>query len=99
MATQGHGFNIISALAGALVSFLCYAFVDDMDVIHAGHSTATSGREVIKEMQIVLDCWGEVLCATGGALVPSKSYWYAIDFSWDGAKWNYRSITDMPGKS
>ena len=23
MATQGHGFNLISALAGALVSFVC----------------------------------------------------------------------------
>ena len=97
MATQGHGFNIISALAGALVSFVCCAFVDDTDVIHAGHSAATSGEEVIKEMQIVLDRWGGVLRATGGALVPSKSHWCAIDFAWDGSTWNYRSITDVPG--
>ena len=67
-------------------------------MIHADHSTATPGEEVIQEMQIVLDCWGGFLRATSGALVPSKSYWYAIDFAWDGAKWIYRSISDMPGQ-
>jgi hypothetical protein len=49
------------------------------------------------EMQQVLDRWGGTLRATGGALVPGKSYWYAIDFHWDGGKWIYRSQDDMPG--
>ena len=97
MATQGHGFNILSALSSVLVSFVCYAFVDDTDVIHSAPSTATPGEQVIVEMQGVLDRWGGVLRATGGALVPSKSYWYAIDFRWNGYKWVYRSIHDMPG--
>ena len=48
--------------------------MDDTDVTHAAHSTATPGGEVIKEMQVVLDRWGGILRATGGALVPSKSY-------------------------
>jgi hypothetical protein len=29
--------------------------------------------------------------------VPSKSYWYAIDFKWNGKRWSYRSSEDMPG--
>ena len=88
MATQGQGFNLISSLAGALVFSVCYAFVDDTDVmIHAANSTATPGEEVIKEMQVVLNRWEGVLRATGAALVPSRSYWYAIDFAWDGVKW------------
>jgi hypothetical protein len=97
MATQGHGFNLLSALTGALVSFVCYAFVDDTDVIHSARTIDSPGEEVIAEMQIVLDRWAGVLRATGGALVPSKSYWYAIDFQWTGSKWTYRSKADMPG--
>jgi hypothetical protein len=97
MATQGHGFNILTALSCGLVSFVCYAFVDDTDVIHSADSTATTGEEVMSEMQVVLDRWGGVLRATGGALVPKKSYWYAIDFRWTGKKWVPRNIEDMPG--
>ena len=98
MASHGHGFNILSALSLSLVSFVCYAFVDDTDVVHSASSTSISGEQVITEMQVILDRWGGVLRATGGALVPKKSYWYAIDFRWTGTKWVYRSIDDMPGE-
>jgi hypothetical protein len=97
MATQGHGFNLLSAMAGTLVSFVCYAFVDDTDVIHSAESIDTPGEVAIQEMQGVLDRWGGLLRATGGALVPSKSYLYAIDFKWNGKRWVYRSLEDMPG--
>jgi hypothetical protein len=97
MATHVHGFNILSALTGSLVSFVCYAFVDDTDVIHSAVSTDTPGEEVIDEMQGVLDRWGGLLRATGGALVPKKSYWYAIDFTWSGTHWRYRTQQEMPG--
>jgi hypothetical protein len=94
MATQGHGFNILSALTGALISFVCYAFVDDTNVIYPAPTTASPGEEVI-----VLDHgWGGVLRATGGALVPKKSYWYAINFRWTGARWAYMTIREMPGE-
>jgi hypothetical protein len=53
MATQGHGFNIISALTGVLVSMVCYAFVDDTD-------TAVKGEEVIGQMHEVDFCAQQV---------------------------------------
>ena len=49
------------------------------------------------EMCIRDSRWGGLLRATGGALVPKKSYWYAIDFHWNGGKWVCRTKTDMPG--
>ena len=49
------------------------------------------------QMQEILDHWGGLLRATGGALVPKKSYWYAINFKWTGSCWKYRTIADMPG--
>jgi hypothetical protein len=98
MATQGRGFNILSALSATLlVSFVCYAFVDDTDEIHSASTSDIPGEEVIVEMQEVLDRWGGTLRATGGALIPKKSYWYAIDFLWDGNSWKYRNKEEMPG--
>jgi hypothetical protein len=64
MAMNGHGFNILSALTGSLVSIICYAFVDNTDIIHSATSTAVKGEDVIGQMQEVLDCWGGLLCAT-----------------------------------
>jgi hypothetical protein len=98
MATQGHGFNVLSAITRSLVSFVCYAFVDDTDVIHSALTNSIPGEQVITEMQVVIDRWGGLLRATGGALVPTKSFWYAIDFKWTGTQWRYRDATDMPGE-
>jgi hypothetical protein len=50
-------------------------------------------------MQRMLDHWAGGLRATGGTLVPSKSYWYGIDFKWNQKKlnWEYKSIAELPG--
>ena len=48
-------------------------------------------------MQTVVDRWEGSLCATGGAIVPHKSFWYLIDFHWTNDKWDYRSISELPG--
>ena len=74
MATQGRSFDVISAMTCALVSFARHALVNDADVAHVASSVLTPGKEVIVEMQEVLDWWGGSLRATGGALVPSKSH-------------------------
>jgi hypothetical protein len=49
-------------------------------------------------MQEVVDHWEGGLRATGGAIVPSKSYWYLLDYKWTGHKWKYRKKADMSGK-
>jgi hypothetical protein len=45
----------------------------------------------------VVDHWEGGLKATGGALVPAKSYWYLIDFIWTGKEWKYATKEDIPG--
>jgi hypothetical protein len=74
MATRGHGFDLLSALTSTLISFVCHAFVDDTDLVRSAKTAANSGKDVIGEMQEVLDRWGGALRATGGALLPSKSH-------------------------
>jgi hypothetical protein len=91
MATQGHGFNILSALSGLLVSIVCYAFVDDTDIIHAAASTSVKGDARNTRSM------GRTPASNRRRSCFKKSYWYAIDFKWTGSAWKYRTIADMPG--
>jgi hypothetical protein len=97
MKTAGFGFSILTALTLVSVAFICYAFVDDTDVVHVGQDVNVTGEEILVQMQEVVDHWEGGLKATGGALVPSKSYWYLVDFIWDGKKWTYSTKEDVPG--
>jgi hypothetical protein len=97
MKTAGYGFSILTAMTLISVSFICYAFVDDTDVVHVGRDVDVTGKEILVQMQEVVDHWEGGLKATGGALVPAKSYWYLIDFIWDGKKWAYATKEDVPG--
>ena len=97
MRTAGFGFSLFTAITVSAVSFVCYAFVDDTDLVHTAKDVDTRGPTIIAEMQSALDHWEGGLKATGGALVPEKSYWYLIDFIWTGEKWRYATKTDMPG--
>ena len=98
MATAGHGFHILSAITKTLITMVCYAFVDDTDVIQSACDVNQKGEAVVPLMQSAVDRWEGGLRATGGALVPSKSHWYLIDFRWTGTTWTYRKIQDMPGE-
>jgi len=40
-------------------------------------------------MQLLVDHWEGLLQATRGTLVPTKCFWYLIDFQWSNNKWNY----------
>ena len=79
------------------MSFVCFAFVDDTDVVHTAKDVDTTGETVAQEMQQAIDHWEGGLKATGGALVPEKSYWYLNDFVWTGDRWRYATKEDIPG--
>jgi hypothetical protein len=37
------------------------------------------------------------LKASGGAIVPEKTFWYLSSSKWTGGKWAYQSIAESPG--
>jgi hypothetical protein len=74
MHTAGHGIHNISALSGLLNSFVCYAFVDDTNMVHASSSPLVSGEDVLTDMQTAVNRWEGGIRATGGAIVPGKSH-------------------------
>jgi hypothetical protein len=98
--TCGYGLTFTTALSGTLVAIACFTFVDDTDVIHSRDDVNTPGAAVAAEMQSVMDIWEGGIHATGGALNPSKSYWYMIDFNWrlQQLRWNYKRITEVLGE-
>jgi hypothetical protein len=93
MRQYGHGISILSPLTLVAIYVVSFAFVDDTDVVHGGKDVNTKGEEIR-----VVDCWEGSVRATGGALVPAKSYWYLLDFKWIRGAWRYRSKEAMPGE-
>jgi len=92
----GAGFKL--AISGTQVSFVGYSFIDDTDLVQTRPSLTLMGQEVIPLMQAVLPLWEQSLHAMGGALVPKKSFWYLIDFRWQGSKWKYTKYDREPGE-
>jgi len=72
------------------------AFVDDLDLFSIQDPWISRDADV-EVMQRGLDLWEELLRATGGAIEPTKSDWYRIDFSWKDGIATMRSHD--PGES
>ena len=75
-------------LTGKVVKVLGYSFVDDTDLVVCGNCDYHD--DITSEMQRALDLWQTGIEATGGALVPEKSFWSEVSFEWDETgQWNY----------
>ncbi len=101
LKAAGFGFKVTNVMSKEQFAFVCYAFVDDTDLVHSSSEDSPMDdygmTDIIQEMQSVVDTWEGGLRASGGALVPSKSYWYLIHFQFKNNKWRYASIEDTPG--
>jgi hypothetical protein len=95
---QGFGLKSSNLLSEEQYHFACYTYVDDTDLIHKG-DRAMPPTQVFDKRQRMLDHWEGGLRATGGALVPSKSCWYGIDFKWNKQKHirEYKKINELTG--
>jgi hypothetical protein len=100
LCTAGFGLSINSTISGTLMAIACFAFVDDTDVIHSSDDVNTPGETIAAEMQDIVDLWEGGIQATSGALEPSKSYWYLIDFKWipQTLRWDYKTKAEVIGE-
>jgi hypothetical protein len=97
MKRHNHGVKLRSALTLSLISIVCFAFVDNIDLVISGQFRHSTGKESCEEFQSALDRWFRSLIASGGALCPLNSFCYLIDFHWNGTDFEYRTKDDMPG--
>jgi hypothetical protein len=97
LKSAGFGFKVRTVISGDEFSFVCYTFVDDSDVVHSQDTMTDDTLSLIHEMQQVVNTWEGGLRASGGALVPSKSYWFLIHHIFENNKWRYARIEETPG--
>jgi hypothetical protein len=81
MRESGFGARVKSPISDEVLNLMGGAFVDDLDLFSVTDPWISREADVEK-MQRGLDLWEELLRATGGAIEPTKSEWYRIDFSW-----------------
>jgi hypothetical protein len=96
MHKQGYVATFVSAISWMSIALCGFLFVDDADLLFTAPTTHQRGEEIAESAQRHLDEWEGLIRATGGALVPSKSFWYLVDFQWDGTDWIYWDTADMP---
>ncbi len=81
--------SVIAAISLQQRHIVGFAFVDDTDLCIAGpHIT---NDNVVHHMQASVNNWEGYLRATGGALVPEKSFWYLLEYQYIGNKWRLAS--------
>jgi hypothetical protein len=100
LRSLGFGVWTLTTISCCLFYAMGLAFVDDTDIFHSGRDLYSTGELVQKEMQQAVDWWDQEITATGGSLVPKKSYWGLLDHTWDPSltKWTLKSIEQSPGK-
>jgi hypothetical protein len=94
MHKRGQCTDFKAFISGEELKIVGFAFVDDKDLLRASSVGRKTCGEVAQEMQQGLDLWEGLLKATGGALVPEKSYWYLIDFKWKDGGWKYATTEE-----
>jgi len=86
---EGYGAAFKAAVSGDQIQFIGYSLMDDTDLIQTGPTIKSTMSDTLPLMQAVLNLWNSRLSAMGGALVPEKSFWYAINFRWRSGHWSY----------
>jgi hypothetical protein len=96
MRDEGYGYSTWSLIRNRAITVVCFAFVDDTDLIHATQDPKVSTLQMLKDAQEALTLWEGLLQGTGGALAPEKSYWYLVEVIRHKGKWTYARETQRP---
>ena len=80
--------SISTPISGQDLVLIGFAYVDDSDLF--AYSTEQDRHATAKKMQRIIDSWEKSAKVTGGAIAPSKCWWYMLDFEWDeNCEWRY----------
>ena len=96
MRAEGHLCYFRAAISGDDISFVGFAFVDDVDLLVTSPIPEAEFTEIAERMQRSVTDWEGGLRATGGAIDPAKTHWYLIAFVWHMGNWRYASIDETP---
>ena len=93
---EGHGVTVTSPISKKTCKKAGLLYVDDTN-LWAGMSAEDSLDDAVYKAQESIQCWGELLMATGGALNPKKCHWTVHDMVPRGdGSWEYRRCRPAP---
>ena len=95
LRAEGFGTFFHTAISGKTIKYVGFSFVDDTDQVQTGRYEGETSASIVDQMQQAVNMWEGGLSATGGALDPSKSHWYLIDFVWEHGEWRFARKEDM----
>jgi len=98
MKAEGYGYADVLSISQYAMNLVCFAFVDDTDLVHSTFDPSLTSAELFDEAQAALLTWESLLSATGGALKPPKSYWHCLDYSCVRGVWKPKRIQDAQGE-
>lgn len=89
---KGYGFKVHHPFNGMDLHIVAGLFVDDSTYFIATPSDNVNDViDLSRQSQTYLE---KLIAATGGAMNPSKSFWWLIDFQWEDGKWSWKTIDD-----
>ena len=72
--------NISSTISGASLLYVALVYVDDGDFPTIAKKPSESIERVTRRHQRTVKYWSRALHTSGGALTPSKCFWYPIQW-------------------
>ena len=97
LRAQGHGAKFMSPMSKEITHIVGFAFVDDTDLITFDmFDNEKSWEDLSSCMQDAINRWEGGLKTSGGAIVPSKSWIYPIDFKFDNkGMYHYKTLNEI----
>ena len=97
LRSQGHGAKFLSPMSKELTHIVGFAFVDDTNLITFDmFEDEKSWEDLSSCIQEAINRWEAGLKTSGGAIVPSKSWVYPIDFKFDNkGMYQYKSLNEI----
>ena len=90
---KGYGAILEAPFSKIDVTLAGFGFVDDTDLLQTGLNK-DDYWDIATKLQASVELWEKCTEISGGCLVPTKSWWTLIDFTWKDGKWSYSEDMD-----
>lgn len=91
----GHGMSAASCLSGRIFLLAAIIYVDDTDLLHWAKFYGIKDEDFVDQIQAATTDWGMLVQATGGAVKPSKSFWYLMSWKFHRGKAMLKSKEEL----
>lgn len=92
----GHGINITSSISARVFILAAIIYVDDTDLLHWGKEYGISDADFLEDVQRATFDWSKIVQATGGAIKPSKCFWYLLSWKFKQGKPILKDDSELP---